>query len=101
MATPVRLSDEATLASVRAGDLVDVVAARGGDGGTAASAVVVAAHVRVLTVGTPSGSAGSGLLGSSSAAPAPVLVLATTSAQALDIAAAAVGSRLSVVLRAG
>ena len=101
VATPVRLSDEATLASVRPGDLVDVVAARGGDGGAPAAAVVVAAHVRVLTVGSPAGSAGSGLLGSSSSStPAPLLVLATTSAQALDIAAAAVGSRLSVVLHA-
>lgn len=101
VATPVRLSDEATLASVRPGDLVDVVAARASDGSAAASAVVVAARVRVLTVGSPSVSAGSGLLGSSSTtAPTPVLVLATTSAQALDIAAAAVGSRLSVILRA-
>jgi pilus assembly protein CpaB len=102
VATPVRLSDEATLASVRPGDVVDVVAARGGDGSNAASAVVVAARVRVLTVGSPSVSTGSGLLGSTSstAAPTPVLVLATTSTQALDIAAASVGSRLSVILRA-
>ncbi len=102
VATPVRLSDEATLASVRPGDVVDVVAARGGgDGSTPASAVVVAARVRVLTVGSPSASNGAGLLGSSTGtASTPVLVLATTSAQALDIAAAAVGSRLSVILRA-
>lgn len=101
VATPVRLSDEATLASVRPGDLVDVVAARGGDVGSAASAVVVAARVRVLTVGSPTVPTGSGLLGSSSGgAPTPVLVLATSQAQALDIAAAAVGSHLSVILRA-
>ena len=102
VAAPVRLSDDAALASVRPGDLVDVVAARGADGSRPASAVVVAARVRVLTVGAGSASSGSGLLGSTSstAAPPPVLVLATTSAQALDIAAAAVGARLSVILRA-
>lgn len=100
VATPVRLSDDATLASVRPGDVVDVVAARGGDGSTAAAAVVVAARVRVLTVGSPAASASTGLLGASSSAPAPVLLLATTSAQALDVAAAAVGSRLSVILHA-
>jgi hypothetical protein len=54
--------------------------------------------VRVLTVGATSGS-GSGLLGGSGSTPAPVLLLATTSAQALEIAAAVVGSRLSVTLR--
>lgn len=103
VATPVRLSDDATLASVRPGDLVDVVAARAADGSNPASAVVVAARVRVLTVGASAASSGSGLLGSttsSTTAPAPVLVLATTTAQALGIAAAAVGSRLSVILRA-
>jgi Flp pilus assembly protein CpaB len=101
VATPVRLSDESTLASIRSGDVVDVVAARAGDASARASAVVVAARVRVLTVGSPSAPAGSGLLGSSGGITAsPVLVLATTSAQALDIAAAAVGARLSVILRA-
>jgi len=101
VATPVRLSDDSTLASVRPGDLVDVVAARAGDGSTPAHAVVVASRVRVLTVGGPSGSAGSGLLGAPGSPSAPVLLLATTSAQSLDIAAAVVGARLSVTLRAG
>ncbi len=100
VATPVRLSDEATLASVRPGDLVDVVAARPSDGSNPARAEVVAARVRVLTVGSPAGSSGSGLLGSSGSASAPVLLLATTPEQSLDIAAAVVGSRLSVTLRA-
>ena len=102
VATPVRLSDDAGLASVRAGDVVDVVAARGGEGtgiGTAtATASVVASRVRVLTVGATSASGG-GLLGGTGSTSAPVLLLATTSAQAIDIAAAVVGSRLSVTLR--
>ena len=103
VATPVRLSDEATLASVRPGDLVDVVAARASDGSNPARAEVVASRVRVLTVGSPAGTGGSGgtgLLGSSGSGSAPVLLLATTPEQSLDIAAAVVGSRLSVTLRA-
>jgi len=106
VATPVRLSDDAGLASVRAGDVVDVVAARGGEGtgtGTgsgsgSATASVVASRVRVLTVAATSASGG-GLLGGTGSPSAPVLLLATTSAQALDIAAAVVGSRLSVTRR--
>ena len=100
VATPVRLSDDATLASVRPGDLVDVVAARASDGSNPARAEVVASRVRVLTVGAPSGSGGTGLLGSSTSGSTPVLLLATTPEQSLDIAAAVVGSRLSVTLRA-
>jgi Flp pilus assembly protein CpaB len=101
VATPVRLSDEAALASVRPGDLVDVVAARASDGSNPARAEVVASRVRVLTVGSPTAASGSGLLGSSGSGSAPVLLLATTQEQSLDIAAAMVGSRLSVTLRAG
>jgi Flp pilus assembly protein CpaB len=100
VATPVRLSDDATLASVRPGDLVDVVSARAADGTNPARAVVVASRVRVLTVGTPT-AGGGGLLGASSSASAPVLLLATTSEQGLAIAAAVVGARLSVTMRAG
>jgi len=101
VATPVRLSDDATLASVRPGDLVDVVAARAADGSNPSRAVVVASRVRVLTVGTPGGAGSAGLLGGSGTSSAPVLLLATTSEQSLDIAAAVVGARLSVTLRAG
>ena len=100
VATSVRLSDDAGLASVRPGDVVDVVAARGGEGTSSAQASIVASRVRVLTVASPSASAG-GLLGGGAAAGAPVLMVATTTQQALDIAAAAVGSRLSVTLRSG
>ena len=101
VATPVRLSDDATLSGVRPGDLVDVLAARAADGGGAAHAEVVAAGVRVLTVGPVTGSGNGGLLGSSGGTSAPVLLLATTPAQSLAIAAAVVASRLSVTLRAG
>jgi Flp pilus assembly protein CpaB len=100
VATSVRLSDDAGLASVRPGDVVDVVAARGGEGTASAQASIVASRVRVLTVASPSASAG-GLLGGGSASGAPVLLVATTTQQALDIAAAVVGSRLSVTLRSG
>ncbi len=105
VATPVHLSDDAASVAVRTGDLVDLIAARGGDATGEASAEVVASRVRVLVVGGAAGGAsgGSGLLGSpaSTAIPASVLVLATTTAQALDIARASVGSRLSLTLRAG
>lgn len=101
VATSVRLSDEASLVGVRRGDVVDVVAARTADG-AAGAAVVVAGGVHVLTLAAPPGGGGGGLLGSSPTGPTvPVLVVATTPAQALDIASAAVGSRLSVTLRVG
>ena len=57
--------------------------------------------MRVLTVGTPGAAGGSGILGGAGASTAPVLLLATTSEQSLAIAAAVVGARLSVTLRAG
>jgi Flp pilus assembly protein CpaB len=100
VATTVRLSDEAGLASVRPGDLVDVVAARGGESTEAAAASIVASRVRVLTVASSS-AGGGGLLGGSTSSGSPVLLVATSAQQALDIAAAAVGSRLSVTLRSG
>jgi len=104
VATPVRLSDEASLSVLRAGDLVDVLAARGGqDVGGAASATVVASRVRVLIAGsTRTTSSDAGLLGApaADATSSATLVLATTTAQGLEIARAAVTSRLSVILRA-
>ena len=75
--------------------------ARAADGAEPARAEVVAAGVRVLTAGLPASSASTGLLGSSGPGSAPVLLLATTPEQSLAIAAAVVGSRLSVTLRAG
>jgi pilus assembly protein CpaB len=100
-ATPVRLADEAAASLVRAGDTVDVLAAYGGDGAAAASASVVASGVRVLVAPTPASGASGSLLGgvSASTASGAVLVLATTPTQALDLARASAGARLSVALR--
>jgi Flp pilus assembly protein CpaB len=89
---------------VRAGDVIDVLAATTGDSTGSSTAVVVAARVRVLDV--PVAATSSGLLGAGDSTGAgsgggSVVVLAATTAQALDLARAAVGSRLSLVLRAG
>lgn len=102
VASPLRLADSSALAVLRPGDLVDVIAATSGAATTsnASEAVVVARGVRVLlTSATASASSGGGLLAAPSGGDASSLVLATTSAEALAIARAAVGSRLSVVLR--
>ncbi|MCU1691391.1 MAG: hypothetical protein JWM64_482 [Frankiales bacterium] len=87
VASPVRLADPAGAALVRAGDRVDVLAAAP-DGG-AALAPTAASDVLVLAVPAPDEQVEGGLL-----------VLATTPATASRLAAAAVSSRLSVVLRA-
>ena len=100
VATPVRLSDAAAAGLVRAGDLVDILAATAGDATGVSSAAVVAARVRVLVIPTDATSAG--LLGSGANASSGggfVIVLVTTTAQALDLARASVRSRLSIVLR--
>ncbi len=101
VATPLRLADESALAVLRPGDLVDVIAASalGSAGSSGDRAAVVAARVRVLLTGTTA-SGGGGMLSAQTSGAPPSVVLATTSAQALEIARAAVGSRLSVVLRA-
>lgn len=104
VATPLRLADSSALAVLRPGDVVDVIAATAGAAteAGASQAVVVARGVRVLlTSASASASSGGGLLSAPSGGDASSLVLATTSAEALAIARAAVGSRLSVVLRGG
>ena len=100
-ALPVRLADDAAASLVRAGDSVDVLASYGGDGTSSASAVVVASDVRVLVAPAAPGGGSASLLGGSSASTSggSVLVLATTQAQALDLARAVAGGRLSVALR--
>ena len=104
VATPLRLADPSALAVLRPGDVVDVIAAisggsmAGGDG----RASVVASRVRVLlTSASGSPEAGGGVLSAPAGTDSSSVVLATTSQQALAIARAAVGSRLSVVLRGG
>lgn len=85
VATPVRVAEPATTALVRAGDVVDVLAAAP-EGGPAAATVVSA--VRVLSVPLAADDAGEGAL----------LVVAATRSAAARLAAAAVTGRLSVVV---
>jgi pilus assembly protein CpaB len=104
VAAPVRLADAATAALVRAGDLVDVLAASGSaapdgsgsagaeSGATAAgTARIVAAGARVLAVPPlPDGQL---------AADGALVVLAVSPATATVLAGAAASERLSVVIR--
>ena len=85
VAAPVRVAEPAMSALVRAGDLVDVLAAAP-EGGPAAATVVSA--VRVLSVPLADDDTGEGAL----------LVVAATRAAAARLAAAAVTGRLSVVV---
>lgn len=86
VAAPVRLADPATAALLRPGDRVDVLATP--TDGQAESATTVAAGLEVLAV--PAGGDGEGAL----------VVLAATPAVAARLAAAAVGSRISVTVLA-
>jgi hypothetical protein len=116
VAAPVRLADPGVLAVVRPGDLVDVLAARpAGDPTLADSptpsddasppglAAVVAAGVRVIAV--PAGdtnvedslNAASTVVGGDGA----LVILATTPQAAQRLAAAAVTSNLSAIVRVG
>lgn len=85
VATPVRLADPAAATLLRAGDRVDVLAARA----DVPVAVVVAADVEVLAVPSAIADSGEGAL----------VVLAATPAAAARLAAAAVSGRLSVTVR--
>jgi Flp pilus assembly protein CpaB len=116
VAVPVRLADPGVLAVLRPGDLVDVLAARPAgdptlaDSPTAADhasppdlAAVVAAGVRVIAVPAASanvedslGAASSGLGGDGA-----LVILATTPQAAQRLAAAAVTSSLSAIVRVG
>lgn len=103
VATPVTLADPGAAALVSRGDVVDVLAAAPGSATGTPTAAVVASRVRVLIAPTVPAAAAGGLLGSggsaAGAAASSALVLATTTEQALAIARAAVGSRLSLTLR--
>lgn len=85
VAVPVRVAEAAAGALVRPGDRVDVLAASADSGPTAA---VLAGGARVLSVPEVSDDAAEGTL----------LVLATTRSTATRLAAAAVTSRLSLVV---
>ena len=111
VATPVRLADPGVTGLLRTGQLVDVLAAAapqldpisgdavpaGGAGFGFGSARVVAAAVRVIAVPAPDDG---DLLGTAQGSDGPLIVLATTSATAATLAAAATSARLSVVIRA-
>lgn len=102
VATPVTLADPSAASLVSRGDLVDVLAAASGVATGAPTASVVASRVRVLVAPGREAPASGGLLGSPSAAGTDAgagLVLATSTEQALAIARAAVGSRLSLTVR--
>ena len=91
VAAPVRLADAESVALLRPGDVVDVLAA-GADAGVQAR--LVAAAVRVLTV--PRTARGVLAVG---AADGALVLVATTPQTAARLAAAAVTERLSVVVR--
>ncbi|MEV0752496.1 RcpC/CpaB family pilus assembly protein [Streptosporangium sp. NPDC050280] len=90
VATPVRVADPETARLLSPGDVVDVLAATSAWEGTA-PATVVAEDVTVLA--TPAGESERGAL----------VVLATTPAQATELASAQAGGRLSITIgpRAG
>ncbi len=86
VAVPVRLADAATVRLLRAGDAVDVLAADSTPG--SATAATIAAGAPVLAVPADDG----GFEGA-------LVVVAAPAATAARLAAAAVSSRLSVVVR--
>ena len=91
VATPVRIADAATVRLLRPGDVVDVLAAGGGE--VVAPARLVAAAVRVVTVPrTRDGAFDAGTGGG-------LVLLATSGPTAARLAGAAVTDRLSLVLR--
>lgn len=103
VAAPVRLADPGQATLLRAGDVVDVIAARASDGG-GQSASLVARGVRVVTIAAEATSKG-GLLPNSesalgeSADSSSLIVVAVTPAVATELAAAATRSKISVVIR--
>ncbi|MEO7979318.1 MAG: RcpC/CpaB family pilus assembly protein [Sporichthyaceae bacterium] len=91
VAAPVRLADGDAAALLRPGDVVDVLAAGAGGG---AEARLVASAVRVLGVPADRGTLATSLASSEGA----LVLLATTSATASRLAAAAVDLRLSIAV---
>jgi pilus assembly protein CpaB len=93
VAVPVRVADgSAAAALVRAGDLVDVLAASDPTDGSGAMPVVVARAVRVLAVPGRDVTAGDG---------GGLVVVAVDRAQAGTLARASVSAHLSLALRRG
>ncbi len=111
VAAPVRVADPGSLALVRPGDRIDLLAAETGVDQAASPARVVATQVRVLALpGSGGGADGSdtggplGGLGAGGSADTGgeggLVVVAVPAETAADLARAAVTSRISLVLRA-
>ncbi|GAA2759044.1 Flp pilus assembly protein CpaB [Actinopolymorpha rutila] len=114
VAAPVRVADPGSLALVRPGDRIDLLAAETGVDQAPRPARVVATHVRVLALpgstgdGADSaqsgGAGGLGGLGSGGSVDTGgeggLIVVAVPAETAADLARAAVTSRISLVLRA-
>jgi pilus assembly protein CpaB len=95
VATPVRIADAASVRLVRAGDIVDVLAAGLGANGSATSAArLVATATPVLTIPP----VGDGPLGTTDIGAGALVVVVTSSETAARLAAAAVTDRLSLVI---
>jgi Flp pilus assembly protein CpaB len=102
VAAPVRVADGGATALLRAGDVIDLIAAGTTGDGTSVTATVVASDVRVLVVPIRSGGSGGGLFASSgdvTGSDGQLVVLGTTKAEALDIARASLRGRLSFTVR--
>lgn len=96
VATPVRIADAGAAALLRAGDVVDIIAAgQATDLGRVATSRVVVAGVRVLSV--PSASDDS--FAPTGLDDGALVVLATSRDAATDLASAAVDARLTVIVR--
>ena len=102
VAAPVRVADGGATALLRAGDIIDLIAAGTTGDGTSVTASVVASGVRVLVVPIRRNGSDAGLFSSSgdvTGSDGQLLVLGTTRAEALDIARASLRGRLSFSLR--
>lgn len=94
VATPVRIADRGITGLLQNGDRVDVLAAQTRGDAAGETARVVAPDVRVVTVPDRAESDRGPAVGEGA-----LVVLATTSDEAAELASAAVTSRLSVTLR--
>jgi pilus assembly protein CpaB len=97
LATPVRITDVGSARLLRAGDVIDVIAASADweDATAAPRTATVAQAVTVMSLPSSTRAAGSV---DSMAESGALVVLATTSAQAAQLAQASAGSRLSITI---
>jgi Flp pilus assembly protein CpaB len=95
VAAPVRIADSASVRLVRAGDIVDVLAAGLGTNGSATSAARLVATATPILAIPP---VGDGPLGTPDMGAGALVVVVTSSDTAARLAAAAVTDRLSLVI---